>query len=95
MSLIHNISFCDDGTIRSQSRQNMAILEKRGGSFIISSLPVFLSTGKVKYPICSNCHTSVIWSYGRCRCGNIEEPKSGTYVVKSTGQTFNHSTWSK
>lgn len=91
MSLVHSVSFSSIGTFNGRKDKRLAILSETKESF--SFLPVTLSSAKTKYPVCCECGTPVVWSKGSCRCGNLEEAKSTEYRVKSTGQTFRHTTW--
>ncbi|AQM72993.1 hypothetical protein B1750_gp012 [Noumeavirus] len=93
MSLVHSVSFADIGEVNAKKEKRLAILEKNGDNFSFSFLPVCLSQGKVKYPICCECGTPVVWSKGTCRCGNLEEETSTKYTIRGTTQAFRHTTW--
>ncbi|AEA06869.1 conserved hypothetical protein [Lausannevirus] len=93
MSLVYSVSFSAVGSVESNKDKRLAILEKKGDTVTFSFLPVSLSSGKVKYPICLGCGTPVIWSKGKCRCGNLVEKESTKYKIKNTKQRFQHTTW--
>ena len=93
MSLVYTSSFTRIGQVDGEKDRRLAVLVKTKDETSLKFLPVTLSSGKVKYPICLECGTPVVWSYGHCRCGNLENKKGNKYKVKNTGQKFDHSTW--
>lgn len=93
MSLVYFVSFSVVGTTESEKEKRLAVLEQNSDNFTFSFLPVCLSQGKVKYPICCECGTPVVWSKGSCRCGNLEEKTSTKYTIRGTTRAFQHKTW--
>lgn len=91
--LVHNLQFSEIGqTNKTQKKGALAFCVETGDDCVLVEIPAHLSTGKVKYPICSNCETPVVWSYGHCRCKNLKEGKSGSYEAGNL--LFEHKTWS-
>nr|WQM86902.1 hypothetical protein [Marseillevirus cajuinensis] len=82
--------FSEIGETKQEKNGALALVSAEWS--VVALLSAKLSSGKVKYPICARCGTPVIWSYGRCRCGKLEEKKSGEYHVDEV--IFNHRTWS-
>nr|WRK65386.1 hypothetical protein MarFTME_341 [Marseillevirus futianmevirus] len=87
--LVHNLRFSEIGETKQEKNGMLALVSAEWG--VVTLLPVKLSSGKVKYPICTHCGTPVVWSYGACRCGKLEEKKSGEYWAEEA--VFNHKTW--
>ncbi|AMQ10537.1 hypothetical protein [Brazilian marseillevirus] len=92
MSLVYNLSYSEIGGSRVVDKR-LALVTGQGPQKTFTFLPVTLSNGKVKYPICMECGTPVVWSKGTCRCGNLEEKPSTEYKVVSMDQNFSHTTW--
>lgn len=54
----------------------------------MEGVPVYISKGSVKYPVCGRCHSPVVWSYGHCRCKRLVEVRNFEYVLTDTAFTF-------
>lgn len=61
----------------------------------LTSIPVRLRKGKVKYLICTKCGNNVVWHRGDCTCGNLQQDKEewGRYTLRDEKLSFAHSTW--